>query len=213
MLVSKEKLEAQFLSVLGMCQPTLEYLNRLPEIAAKQWEALAEHIRQDSRALNIRLSEQRRLNSQAKKAKLTGDLSAEDFETLKQSVAEETSKIEIELNALEHERKTLEEMNQQAKLEDISFVATWRTAGIQGKLELQRALFPAGLVWSHETGYLNRKNEWLMDGLQQIFQGLADPAVAAQQFIVKFGVPKIVHLNSLQRAVRLRKFLLRFSRA
>ena len=188
-LVSKEQLDAQFLSVLGMCQPTIEYLNRLPEIAVKQWEGRAEHIRQESRALNIRLSEQRRLNSQAIKAKLTGDLSAEDFGTLKQSVMEETTKIECELNALEHERKTFEEMSQQAKLENISFVATWSTVGIQGKLELQKAIFPAGLVWSHETGFLNRKNEWLMDGLQQVFQCLADPKIAAQDFIVKFGVP------------------------
>jgi site-specific DNA recombinase len=174
-LVSREQLEAQFLSVLGMCQPTIEFLNRLPEVAAKQWEGRAEHIRQESRALNIHLSEQRRLNSQAIKAKLTGDLSAEDFETLKQNITEETGKIESELNALEYERKTLEEMSQQAKLENISFVATWRTAGIQGKLELQKALFPAGLVWGHETGFLNRKNEWLMDGLQQIFKDLRIP--------------------------------------
>lgn len=30
---------------------------------------------------------------------------------------------------------------------------------------------------------------WLMEGLQQIFEGLADPKVAAQEFIVRFGVP------------------------
>ena len=183
MLVSNPQLEAQFVSVLGMCQPTIEYLNRLTELAAKHWEPRSEHIQQESRALNIRLSAQKRLNSQAIKAKLTGDLSPEDFETLKQNIKEETDKIESELNALEYERKTLEEMSQQAKLENVSFVATWRTAGIQGKLELQRALFPAGLVWSHETGFLNRKNEWLMEGLQEIFQGLTDPQVATQRFL------------------------------
>jgi hypothetical protein len=151
--------------------------------------AREEHIRQDSRALTIRLSEQKRLNSQAIKAKLTGELSAEDFESLKQSVTEETAKIQSELTRLEQERKTLNELKQQARLDNISFVATWRDAGIQGKLELQKALFPAGLVWSHETGFLNHKNEWLMKGLRQIFQGFTDPKVAAQRAIVRFGVP------------------------
>jgi hypothetical protein len=66
---------------------------------------------------------------------------------------QETQNIEAALSALEHEKKTLEELSQQAKLEHVSFVATWRTAGIQGKLELQKALFPSGLVWSHETGF------------------------------------------------------------
>jgi len=60
-------------------------------------------------------------------------------------------------------------------LENYSFVATWRTADIQVKLELQKALFPDGLAWSHETGFLNRKNRWLMEGVQQIFQSLTDP--------------------------------------
>jgi hypothetical protein len=44
-------------------------------------------------------------------------------------------------------------------------------------------------MWSHETGFLNRKNQWLMEGLQQIVQGLTDPKVATQRFLVKFGVP------------------------
>jgi DNA invertase Pin-like site-specific DNA recombinase len=188
-LVSKTELERQFVSVLGMCQPTIDYLNQLPKIAEKQWEVRNEDIRQESRALSIRLSEQKRLNSQAIRAKLTGELSAEDFEELKQNITEERERIETELNALEQERKTLAEMSQQTKLENISFVATWRIAGIQGRLELQKALFPAGLVWNHETGFLNRKNEWLMEGLRQIFQSLTDPKIAAQRFIVRFGVP------------------------
>ena len=188
-LVSKDGLESNFIALLGMCQPTIAYLNRLPEIAAKEWQAREEHMGRDSRALTIRLNEQKRLNSQAIKSKLTGELSAEDFEALKQDIAEKTKEIQAELTRLERERKTLEDLKQQQKLENYSFGETWRTAGIQVKLELQKALFPAGLVWSHETGFLNRKNKWLMSGLQQIFQSLTDPQEAARQMIVKFGVP------------------------
>ena len=35
-LVSRDELETKFIALLGMCQPTIEYLNRLPEIAAKE---------------------------------------------------------------------------------------------------------------------------------------------------------------------------------
>lgn len=195
--VPKEELENHFIRLLATHEPTIEYLNLLPEIAAKTWEVREERIKQDSRALNIRLAEQTRLNSQAIKAKLTGELASEDFDSLKANIAEEKQKIENALSALESERKTLEQMSKQAKLEKISFVATWRNAGIQGKLELQKALFPDGLVWGHEMGFLNRKNKSLMQGLKDFFdeylQSLPNPNESVSEgidrFIVKFGVP------------------------
>lgn len=172
-----------------MYQPTIEYMNRLPGIAAKTYKAREDRIRQNSRSLNIRLAEQKRLNQQAIKAKLTGELAPEDFDALKASVTEETAKIEEQLNALESERKMLEEMTQQAKLENVSFVKAWKAAGIQGRLELQKAMFPDGLVWSHETGFLNRQNTTFMDGLQQLFQSLGDSEAEPEKLLVKFGVP------------------------
>jgi site-specific DNA recombinase len=195
--VPKEELENHFIRLLASHEPTIEYLNLLPEIAAKTWEIREERIKQDSRALSIRLAEQTRLNSQAIKAKVTGELASEDFDALKANIAEEKQKIESALSALESERKTLQQMSKQAKLEKISFVATWRNAGIQGKLELQKALFPDGLVWSHETGFLNRKNKSLMQGLNDFFDEYLQSLPNANEsmseridrFIVKFGVP------------------------
>jgi len=64
-----------------------------------------------------------------------------------------------------------------------------RAGGIQGKLELQKAMFSDGLVWSHESGYLNRKNKLLVEGLHALCQQLSDPKKAAEGLIVKFGVP------------------------
>lgn len=188
-LVSKDELERHFERVLVMCQSAIEYMNRLPEIATKQWEAREDRIRQDSRALKIRLEDQKRLNSQAIKAKLTGELAPEDFDVLKQNISEEIEKLEAELSVLEQERKMLQELSEQPKLEKISVLATWRTATIQGKLELQKAMFSDGLVWSHESGFLNQKNKLLVEGLQALCQELSDPKEAAERLIVKFGVP------------------------
>ena len=73
--VSKDELEHQFVSLLAMHQPTVELLKRLPDIARKHWQTREERVRQDARALNIRLKEQKHLNSNAIKAKLKGELS------------------------------------------------------------------------------------------------------------------------------------------
>jgi hypothetical protein len=42
-----------------------------------------------------------------------------------------------------------------------SLVSAWTKAGNHRSFELQRAVFPDGLVWGHEQGFLNSKNEGL----------------------------------------------------
>lgn len=185
----KQELERDFTNLLAVLQPTLEYLNRLPEIAAKQWQVRKEGIAQESRALNIRLTEQKRLNSEAIKAKLKGELSQEDFDSIKAEIAEDINNIESELKTRESERKTLQEMTEQVKLDNVSFVKAWQNSEIQGKHELQKALFPDGLVWSHEMGFLNQQNKWLIDDLMPIFQEFARTPMTVEQFFVRFGVP------------------------
>jgi GTPase involved in cell partitioning and DNA repair len=140
-LVPKAQLETSFLTLLGALQPTVEYLNQLSDVAAKQQEVRGESIRQELRALNIQMADQKRLNSQAIKAKLNGELSPEDFETVKENIREETKKIETALSALESERKTMEEVSRQSKLENISLVNTWRDAAVEGKIELEKLCF------------------------------------------------------------------------
>jgi hypothetical protein len=83
--VPAAQLEDSFVRWLGQYEPTTEYLALLPDLAKKVWAKRQERVKQDSRALNIRLQEQKHLNSQAIKAKLKGELSAEDFAALKQN--------------------------------------------------------------------------------------------------------------------------------
>jgi hypothetical protein len=93
-LVSKEELEKHFVRLLSEYQPTIRSLERLPEIAKRQWAQREARIRQDSKALKIRLEEIRRLNSAAIKAKLTGELTAEDFDSLKATNTTDAAGIE-----------------------------------------------------------------------------------------------------------------------
>ena len=164
-----------------MHRPNVELLKRLPEIAQKHWEVREERVRQDSRALNIRLQDQKRLNSAAIKAKLKGELTAEDFDSLKATITEEIASIEHQLSALESERSTMEELISQTERELVDLVAAWNKAGVIQQRELCNVLFPEGLVWSHEWGFLNRQNTKLMQDLRSFMEELASG--------VKIGVP------------------------
>lgn len=54
---SREEVESSFLRILGMMQPTQEFLNRLPEIAKMYWGARLERITTERRALSNRLAD------------------------------------------------------------------------------------------------------------------------------------------------------------
>ena len=179
--VTKDELESQFVRLLQMHQPTVELLERLPEIAKQLWTVRQERVQQDSRALTIRLQDQKHLNSQAIKAKLKGELTEEDFTTLKQSITEETALIEKQLIALESERSTMEELIAQTKRELVDLAAAWKKAGLSQRQELCQMLFPDGLVWSQSWGFLNPKNHTIMQDLCDSWADTNDP--------VKFGVP------------------------
>jgi hypothetical protein len=189
--VPTDKLEHQFVSLLAMHRPTVELLERLPDIARKHWQTREERKRQDSRALNIRLQEQKRLNSTAIKAKLRGELSAEDFDALKASITEETTIIEQQLSALESERPTMEELLEQTKRELVDLVAAWSKSGVNQRRELCTALFPDGLAWSHQSGFLNHQNVGLMQDLRAFMDEMASG--------VMIGVPDRTALNRWSR--------------
>ena len=179
--VPAEELDKAFVDWLGQYEPTTEYLALLPDIAKEVWAKRQERAKQDSRALTIKLQEQRHLNSEAIKAKLKGDLLQEDFDALKVNITEEIARIEAALNALESERSTMEELIAQTQRELIDLPAAWAKAGLSERRELCSMLFPDGLVWSHSMGFLNSQNTSIM-------QDLADSLNDADD-LVKFGVP------------------------
>ena len=71
----------------------------------------------------------------------------------------------------------------------IALCAAWDRAGITGKMELQRMLFPTGLVYSAKTDFLNSKNEALMHALDLYFQSLPNLSFDLDSFQNKLGRP------------------------
>ena len=92
------------------------------------------------------------MNQKAIRARLDGELTEEDFTTLKRGIAEEIFQIEAAITALDSERSTMQDMMQQAKLQVINLAETWKHSSAEQRQEMVRAFFPAGIWYSQATG-------------------------------------------------------------
>jgi len=101
----------------------------------------------------------------------------------------ESLEIENQLTAMESEKSMMQHLIEKSQRELVDLVGTWRKANSTARRELQTSLFPDGLVWGHENGFLNWKNEALMRELSEMIQSLADSGGTAEEFVVRFGVP------------------------
>jgi site-specific DNA recombinase len=167
--ISRDELEIQFVRILGTLEPTAQYLAQLPDIARREWTLRKGQIAKDAETLSKRLSDQRTLNQKAVIAKLNGQMSEEDFQAVKQSVTEEISKIETEIKALDSEKSSMEDLMRQTDTQVLNFVEAWRKAGIKQKQELQWALFPDGLTYSHKKRFFEPANVSSMQALNELF--------------------------------------------
>ena len=123
--ISCDDLHRQFTGLLSLLAPTAELLAQLPERIAERLSVRRERIAADARRLNGRLAEIRTLNQRAIAAMLKNEISADDYDSFKKANAEEVSRIEAELTALDSERGTMEEMLKQAMAQAVDLVGAW----------------------------------------------------------------------------------------
>ena len=170
--ISKELLETHFLILLSLSEPTTELLANLPTIAARSWEERKARIAADAKMLSNRLADQRTLNQQAITAKLKGTLSEEDFQVMKKSINEESARIENDINSLDSERSSIEDLMTQTQTQVIDFAESWKVADINGKHEIQFALYPRGLAYSHEKSFFEPANYSLLQAFLAALQSV-----------------------------------------
>ncbi|MGC2475862.1 MAG: recombinase family protein [Candidatus Sulfotelmatobacter sp.] len=171
--VSREELEGQFVSLLSRLQPTAELLAELPERVAAHWQVRKAQIAVDARTLSNSLAAEKTLNQRAVMAKLTGKLSDEDFDAVKGSITEKISLIESEIKALDCERSTMEELFRQTQAQVVDLVGAWRKGNVNQQQELATALFPEGLMFSHERVFFEPANVVIQ---QMVWRFLEDPS-------------------------------------
>ena len=96
---------------LAMRQPAVHVLERLSEVVREQWATREQRTRPRHEGTQGQFEEIRRLNSAAIKATLKGELSTEDFESLKATNTDDTAKIQQEITASESERSMMQEFH------------------------------------------------------------------------------------------------------
>ena len=156
--ISRDDLERQFTNLLRRMQPTAELLVQLPERAAKCWQERKARIATDARMLNNRLADQMTLNQKAIVAKLNGQVTAEDFDTVKKAITEEIHRIKTEITALDSEQNTMEDLVKKAESQAVDLVGAWDKGNVNQRHELATAFFPDGLFYSHELTFFEPAN-------------------------------------------------------
>jgi site-specific DNA recombinase len=181
--IAKDELEQHWVSLLASMEPTTELLAQLPEIAARGWQARKARIGKDVGTLSKRLADQSTLNQKLIMAKLNGEISQEDFQTMKTSITTETEKIKEQITALDSERSTMTELMQQASVQLLDLVSAWRNADVNQKQELANSLFEGGLVFGHKRGFFEPANVAVTD----LFRGFLEQIASGQYVDSEFG--------------------------
>lgn len=184
--IRKEVLEARWLNLLEIMEPTALLLEKLPELIASKWgTSRRARMSADQARLNVRLNEQQTLRHKLLGAKLTGDVTRDDFEHLRNGIAKETTAIESALSEIEEERKLLASMEEAQGRALLRPADKWRTSDLGDRQELQNLLFPDGIKWHPEWGFFEHSNAELWADVLTAYHE-ADPAESAAWTV---GVP------------------------
>jgi hypothetical protein len=176
-VIARDKIEFSFYSLLCVHDPAAELIGKLPSIAARNWAARKKAIADTARLLNRRRTEQETLNTRLITAKLKGELSQNDFELMKFTIEAEMQKIADEIEALDSESSTFEELSKKKDVAAVNFGHAWRDGTLTQKLELQKLFYPDGLVYSTKNAFFEPQNEYLFQQLSQLFDRLLDIGV------------------------------------
>ena len=166
--VSRDEVEWAFLGILGMLVPTQELLNRLPEIARTYWASRLDRIKNERRRLSTTLADVKTLNQKILLQKVNGELSAEDFVMLKETVTKQKEEAETQLAALDSETSTMEVLLQETQNNIVDLVGAWKEGGAQQRQELAWSLYPEGLRFSRETKFFEPGNVLLMNSMREM---------------------------------------------
>lgn len=155
-----------------------DVLARLPSLAAATWAARKQTVADVAKQLSRRQTQQDTLNRRLIESKLRGEITQADFTMMKESIDTEIAAIENERKALDTEVSTMEALVRQKNHEPVRLALVWQQATFTQKIEMQRAFFSEGLVFSSEKLFFEPANSYVMQRYGELFDSL-----------VQFGVP------------------------
>jgi hypothetical protein len=155
-----------------MMVPTQQFLNDLPRIAKTYWERRLERVTNERRRLATIFEDVKTLNQKILLQKVNGELSAEDFAMLKETVTKQKAVAEAQLAALDSETSTMEVLLQETQNNIVDLVGAWKNGGVQQRQELAWSLYPEGLRFSRETLFFEPGNVLLMNTMREMIEDL-----------------------------------------
>ena len=170
----REDIEGAFLRILSMMEPTQEFLDRLPEIAKTYWAHRLERVTTERHTLSNRLTAAKTLNQKILLQKVNGELSAEDFAVLKESVTQEKAEVEAQLNVLDAESSTVQSLIEETQSNIVNLCKAWQNGDTPQRQELAFGLYPEGLRFSNETQFFEPHNSLLMSSVDEMLAAI-DP--------------------------------------
>jgi DNA invertase Pin-like site-specific DNA recombinase len=107
-LVSKEKLESDFVALLRRLQPDKEAITSFPKIAARVWSQKEGDAAASTKRLLTRLESQKRLKTELLKAKLRSEITQADYQQANTEFTDEITSVEEQLQIIQTGKATLE---------------------------------------------------------------------------------------------------------
>ena len=105
---SRDEIELSFVRLLGMMEPTQELLNRLPEITKTTYAKRLERITTQRRTPSAHVKQVKTLNQKILIQKVNGELSQEDFQVVKETVQQQLSELQTQLNDIDTETSAVQ---------------------------------------------------------------------------------------------------------
>jgi site-specific DNA recombinase len=161
-----EKLEAEFVTLLRRLEPDEKVLSELPTIAAKVWATKLGDVEKETRKLNTKIEELRKLKAALLRKNLNGTVTDSEYREAKSEFDAEISTIEDELRLFEASRAKSETFVKFAELMVADIAQAWEIAGPEQQQRVQNLLFGDGLAYSKESGFLNRSKSSLFKALE-----------------------------------------------
>ncbi len=167
-LVSKEKLESDFVALLRRLQPDKEAITSFPKIAARVWSQKEGDAAASTKRLLTRLESQKRLKTELLKAKLRSEITQADYQQANTEFTDEITSVEEQLQIIQTGKATLERFVQFSELMLVDIAVAWLKAGAEQRQRVQNLLFSDGVLYSEHSGFLNTSKPSLFMTLEEI---------------------------------------------
>ena len=148
--VGAERVEQDFIALLERLQPRPDRMTLIQSIFERVWREKSDSRSDTATALKTELErlETKKRNVLTQMAE--GNLRADDFKPLYNSISSELEEVRIRLSSAESTELDLETALEYLKYQFWNTHILWQQSDLAGKVRLQQAIFPKGVIWSSE---------------------------------------------------------------